>query len=443
MIQPAAIEAAVEATGRRERRRRRLRAADVVWLVIGFGVWGQANVSTIWRRLCGTLRSLFRGRRGDRPPVKSAFSQARRRLTAAPVRRLFRHTARPLATPQTVGATYHGRSVKILDGVRLDIPDTASNAAAFGRPGTTRAGLKTPGAYPQVLAVCLSEAGTHVILDALIKPGRSGEPRPARALLRRLSTGNLLLWDRGFYSYPFLAEAFHRGVDSLGRVPTGVVLNPTQSLGDGSYLAKAYPSARHRHQDRDGLLVRVMEYTLHDPTRTGHQQRHRLVTTLLNPQTCPALELIDLYHQRWEIEIVNDEVKTHLLARMVHLRSHRPWGIVQEFYGILLAYNAVRHLMHEAALAEGIDPRRLSFLDSVRIIRDAVQDMRNARTEALPVLYRALIALIGQCRLPPRANRINPRVVKRKLSTYAKKRPEHYRLPQPAKPFLETVVMLN
>jgi len=189
--------------------------------------------------------------------------------------------------------------------------------------------------------------------------------------------------------------------------------------------------------------VRIIAYTLEDPTRTGHRQRHRLVTTLLDARTCPALELIDLYHQRWEIELVNDEVKTHLLARMVSLRSQRPWGIIQEFYGILLAYNAVRHLMHEAAVAEGIDPRRLSFLDSVRIIRDTVHDMRNARTEALPALYQAMLVLIGQCRLPPRDNRINPRVVKKKLSTYPKKRPEHHRLPQPDKPFLETVVILN
>ena len=174
MIQPAAIEAALDATGRRERRDRRLRAAAMMWLVIGFGLWSHANIPTIWRRLCGTLRSLFRGRHGDRPPVKSAFSQARRRLTAAPVRRLFRQTARPLATPHTPGAFYHGRSVKIIDGVHLDIPDTVDNAAAFGRPGTRRFGTKTPGACPQVLAVCLSEAGTHVILD---RPDQTGAKR--------------------------------------------------------------------------------------------------------------------------------------------------------------------------------------------------------------------------------------------------------------------------
>ena len=96
-----------------------------------------------------------------------------------------------------------------------------------------------------------------------------------------------------------------------------------------------------------------------------------------------------------------------------------------------------------AALAERIDARRLSFLDSLRVIRDTVADMRNAPTRRLPILYRGMLRLIGQCRLPPRDGRINPRVIKRKMSKWLKKRPEHYRPPQPKKPFDEAVVMLN
>jgi hypothetical protein len=437
------IEAVLKATGRKERRVRRLPAAAVVWLVIGFGIWSEASMSAIWRRLRGTVRALLRGLGGERPPAKSAFSQGRQRLGAAPVRRLFRETARPMATEQTVGAFYQGLRIRIIDGVHLDVPDTRANAAAFGRCTTTRFGEAVPAAYPQVLAVCLSEAATHAILDALIKPGRSSEQAAARCLLKGVQAGDLVLWDRGLYSYELLAEAVARGADVLGRVPAHVVLQPVRRLCDGSFLAKVYPDASHRRSDRGGLLVRVIEYTLDEPARAGHRHRHRLVTTLLDEGTCPALDLIGLYHQRWEIELANDEVKTHLLARVVHLRSRTPCGVIQELYGILLAYNAVRHLMHEAALAEQVDPRRLSFLDSVRIIRDTVQDMRNARTEHLPRLYRGMLRLIGRCRLPPRENRVNPRVVKRKMSKFAKKRPQHYRLPQPEKPFLETVVMLN
>lgn len=437
------IEKVLKATGRKEQRVRRLPAAAVVWLVISLGIWSEANVPSIWRRLRGTYRVLLGALENERLPVKSAYSEARERLGAVPLRRLFREQARPLATERTVGAFYHGLRMKIIDGVHLDIPDLPANVAAFGRAQTTRYGEPVPAAYPQVLAVCLTEAGTHVILDALLKPGRGSERAAARTLLRGVSAGDLLLWDRGFYSYELLAAATGRGTHVLGRVPSNVVLRPIQRLSDGSSLAKVYPDAAHRGRDQDGLLVRVIEYTFQDPARPGHGERHRLVTTLLDERVSSAKVLVCAYHERWEIELANDELKTHQLDRLVHLRSRTPNGIVQEFYGVLLAYNAVRGLMHEAAEAEHVDPRRISFIDSLRIIRDTAAAMRDAPTQYLPRLYRGMLRLIGRCLLPPRENRINPRVVKRKMSKFAKKRAEHYHLPQPGRPFPEAVVMLN
>ena len=149
-----------------------------------------------------------------------------------------------------------------------------------------------------------------------------------------------------------------------------------------------------------------------------------------------------LYHQRWEIEIGNDELKTHPLHRQVHLRSRTPCGILQELYGILLAYNAVRLLVHEAALSLDIDSRRLSFIHAVRVLRETAPLMRAAPTSLLPTLYTAMIHHIAQGRLPPRANRINPRVVKKKMSNFGKKRPQHYRVPQPQTSFPQSVVIL-
>jgi hypothetical protein len=442
-IRPEQIAAVLAATGRAERRVRRLPAIAVVWLVICLGVWSQDSIPTLWRRLGGTLRALFAALDERHPPVKSAFSQARQRLGAAPMHRLFRLASRPIATEQTVGAFYKGMRMRAIDGVHLDVVDTPANAAAFGRPSTTRNGEAVAGGYPQVLVVYLCETGTHAIEDMVIRPCNSGEKRPARWLLSRVPAGDLLMWDSGFYSYKLLSQAMDQGVHVLGPVPSGVVLRPIKRLSDGSYLAKIYPTQYARQKDRDGRIVRILEYTFDDPNRPGHGERHRLVTTLLDEKEYPARELICLYHERWEIEIANDELKTHQLARLVDLRSRTPGGVRQEIYGVLLAYNAVRGLMHEAALPEQIDPRRLSFLNSLRVIRDTVADMRNARAEQLPILYRGMLKLIAQCRLPPRDHRINPRVIKRKLSKWPKKRAHHYRPPQPNKPFNEAVVMLN
>jgi len=330
-----------------------------------------------------------------------------------------------------------------MDGVHFEMPDTLANAAAFGRPATRRNGQPVDGGYPQSHAVFLSETGTHMVVEAYIKRGRKNEFKLAAALLRKAPFGCLVLQDRGFYSYRPLAEAARRGVHVLGRVGSLVVFEPTRVFSDGSYLAVIYPSLRDKRHKTNGLVVRGIEYTLDKPHRIGHAERHRLVTTLLDADTYPANELVVLYHERWEIEIGNDELKTHQLHRHVHLRSRTPCGILQEIYGILLAYNAVRTLMNEAALSADIDPRKLSFIHAVRVLRETAPLMRAAPTFRLPTLYAAMIRHITRGILPPRENRINPRVVKKKMSNFGKKRAEHYHPPQPQRPFEQSVVILK
>ena len=162
-----------------------------------------------------------------------------------------------------------------------------------------------------------------------------------------------------------------------------------------------------------------------------------------NLEYVPSDAAMSIYHQRWEIEIDNDEITTHQLNRPVELRSGKPVNIVQEIYGIYLAHNAIRALMHEAALRVDIDPRKLSFIHAVRVIRDAMPLLRAARRNQLPKWYHALLCQISQGILPPRDGRINPRVVKIKMSKYLKKRAEHLSPPQPLVPFENDVVILK
>jgi len=262
-------------------------------------------------------------------------------------------------------------------------------------------------------------------------------------LLRKVPAGSLVLWDRGFYGYASWVQAPRRGVHVVGRVPDQAVFEVVRTLGDGSFPATLYPTWSDRRRQTHGFLVRVIEYTFDDPNRPGHGQRHRRVTTLLDANTHSATELVVLYHERWEIEIGNDELKTHPRGRLVDLRSRTPCGVLQELHGILLAYNAVRYFMPEAALSVSIDPRRLSFIHAVRVLRETAPRMRAAPAHQLPMLYAAMIAPIAQGRLPPRDHRINPRVVKKKMSNFAKKRPEHYRVQHPQTSLEQAVVILK
>lgn len=442
-VPPETIRAVLLQTDRHRRRIRRLPATAVVWLVIAIGLWTDLDIPAIWRQVVGTLRSLLLILSAERPPCKSALSQARTRLGACCMRQLFVRTAAPLALNHTRGAFYKGLRLMAIDGVAFDIPDTPANAAAFGRPATRRDGELVEGGYPQVHMTFLLETGTHIVAEAFVKRGKKSEFPLAGSLLRKVSPGSLVLWDRGFYGYSSLVEAQRRGVHVLGRVADHVVFERVRTLADGSYLAVIYPSWKDRRHRVHGMTVRVIEYTLEDVHRPGHGQRHRLVTTLLDERTYPATELVVLYHERWEIEIGNDELKTHQLDRLVHLRSRTPRGILQELYGILVAYNAVRFLMHEAALSVDIDPRRLSFIHAVRVLRETTPLLRAAPVQRLPRLYAGMIAHIAQGRLPPRDNRIHPRVIKRKMSNFPKKRPEHYRPQHPQTSFEQAVRILK
>lgn len=438
------IDRVLTRTARHSRRVRKAPAGAVVWLVIAMGLWGDADVPSLWRQVVGTLAALWLAVAGGKPPGKSALSEARARLGARPLRQLFVATAGNAATAGTKGATYKGMPLKAMDGQKYSIPDTPANAKAFGKPSTTRDGEKVSGGYPQILVNRLIEVGTRMTIEAVIKPQDQNEHPTAPRLLRHCRRGDLVMWDCGFYSYDLVKQAIEQGTFILGPVASHIVLERVKTLNDGSYLARIHPNSYDRKHNRNGLIVRVMEYTFDDPGRPVRGgQRHRLITTLLDAELYPAKELIVLYHQRWEIEIANDEIATHQLARRVDLRSRNPVGVVQEMYGILLAHNAVRAMMHEAALGVDVDPRTLSFIHAVRVLRETIPLMRAAPTHALQPIYRAMIAKIAQGVLRPRDNRINPRVVKVKMSNFAKKREEHYHAPQPRKSFVDSIVLLN
>ncbi len=443
-IRPDRVRAVLRETGRQSRRIRRIPATMLVWLVIALGLFTSGDVPTIWRQIAGTLRMLRQAGRGQKPPAKSAFSAARKRLGPRPLRRLFVDTSGPIAQASTPQAFYKGFRLMAIDAVSLDAPDSPANRAAFGG-STCRVGDRImPGAYPRPTLCLLEEAGTHIIREALIRPFKCDEVAAGSALLKRVPPGSLVLWDRRYYARYLLGEAIVRGIHILGRISSQPVFTTLRELSDGSVLSRIEhirPGRRHP----PSMTVRIVRYTLDDPLRPGHGEAHRLITTLLDENLYPARELVELYHQRWEIEISNDEVKTHQLAssRPTGLRSLTPCGVVQEIYGLLLAYNGVRWLMHRAAQEQKLDPRRLSFTHTLRVIRDATPLLQAALPAELPALLHDLLRQIAQHTLPDRANRINPRVVKRKMSHFLAKRPEHLRPTQPRKSFREAIVLLK
>jgi hypothetical protein len=409
---------------------RRLPNWFMLWFVVAIGLFCTDSYRQVFKWL-----QPFR-RKGT--PRRSTLCMARLRLGVAPLRRLAERVVTLLATPDTPGAFHRQYRLMGLDGFVADLPDSALNNRVFGRPTSGRATC----AFPQARVLSLCELGTHVLWRSSIKPCRRGETTMAPALLRHLQPDMLLLWDRGFFSYALIEQVVvTQKAQLLARAKTNSVLRPIRTLSDGSFVACVYRSKRHREQDREGIEVRVIEYVLRDPGRTGDGQKHRLITTLWDEHLDPARDLVVLYHQRWEEELTIDELKTHQRQRPV-LRSQTPSGVVQELYGLLAAHGLVRRAMHEAAWRAGVSPRRVSFTGALKILRCRLAECP-ADDRGRTQWHDDLIAEIAEELLPKRRTRINPRVIKKKMSNWAKKRPQHRATTKPKELFRDTIVILR
>ena len=361
-------------TGRTERRRRVLPARVVVYFVLAMTLFFDDAYEEVMRKLVQGLRFLRSWDADWQVPTSSALCQARARLGAEPIHELFSRVARPLAGAGTPGAWLGDLRVMAIDGVQLDIPDTADNEEEFGR-GFSQ-GLDAP--YPKVKVLGLGECGSHAVIDAHLGGVLVDERELARPLLASVEPGMLVLADRGFYSRTFWDEASATGAQLLWRVQSSLKLHMVTDLADGSYLSVLLTDIERqrirRHRARglstvpQGPTVRVVEYDITNRDSQGGLPI-RLITTILDPEVASAAELAAVYHQRWEFESSLAEIETRQRGSYRVLRSHGPEMVRQEIWALLLTHYAIRALMYEATDPDGFDPLRLSFIRTLRIVR--------------------------------------------------------------------------
>ncbi len=351
------VQAILKATGRAGKRKRLLPSSMMVYYIIALGLFVGVGCREVLRRLLDGAMWIWPNE--IRVATESAITQARQRLGSAPIEGLYGEAVVPIAKKATRGAWYRFWRVISLDGFILDVAESDENVKAFGRPGASRG----KSAYPQTRVVGFLENGTHVFFGAEMDRCDVGETTIARRILGKLRRNMLCLADRNFLCYPLWKQAVATGAKLVWRAKLQLVLPKMRKLADGSYLAKLYPSPRHRRQDRDGILVRLIDYRI-----DGFRESYRLVTNILDPAKAPALELARLYSERWTIETAFDEIKTHLRGRNIVLRSKLPDLVRQDVFGLLLAHYGVRFVMHDAALSEDISTEELSFVHTLRVV---------------------------------------------------------------------------
>lgn len=373
------VDEVVGSLGRKELRKNKLPARVMVYFVMAMALFYGDGYEEVMRKLTAGLQYLGTWRQDWKMPSPGGLCQARQRLGPEVMRELYERVVVPCAMRSTRGAWLGGRRLMAVDGFGMEAPDSEENAAHFGY-----AGKKERCSLPYVQMAALAECGTHVIVAAAIGRKGEGEETLTSRILSGgvIEAGMIVTADAGLYSYQNLSAVIRAGADALFRVGANVGLPVLEWLPDGSYRSFiADPDAKRENSyrlrrglakitDLPGIHVRAVDYEI--PDRGDGEEIITLVTNVTDPGDVAAAEMAAAYHERWEAELVFDELKTHQRGSGVILRSRKPELVEQEIWGLLLTHYGIRHLMREAADQADLDPDRMSFIRALRIVRRQV-----------------------------------------------------------------------
>ena len=289
------VDAALTATGTIQARTRLLPARVVVYLLLAGCLFAELGYQQVWRKLTAGLSPMPVAH-----PSVGALSQARRRLSAKPLRWLFDLLRGAAAVGTAAGVRWYGLLVCAIDGTTMSVPDSQANLARFA----TQPGNHGGSGYPLLRLLALTACGTRSIIDAVFGPTSSGETTYARQLLRSLGPGMIVLLDRNFDNGELLNAIAATKAELLVRVKSNRKLPVLARYPDGSYLSTIGTTR---------VRVVAAEITLATSAGRGTGS-YRLATTLLDHRQHPAFELAALYHQRWEVEMCQPRC-THICER--------------------------------------------------------------------------------------------------------------------------------
>jgi hypothetical protein len=396
------VDDVLEMTGAVQRRMRMLPSRAGMYFILAITLFPGLGYLRVWDKMTAALEDL-----GLPRPSEKALRDLRRRIGPAAVKALFETIAVPLAPPGTPGVFYRGLRTVAFDGLNsVKVPDSDRNRSWLGKM-KSRLGLA---GYPAMRIVALAETGTRGLLGAVIgSKGDRNEAPLARKLVPLLGKGMLALGDRAYDAAGLLAGIAATGADFLVRGTSTRRPPVLEILPDGSYLSEL-----------DGLKVRIIEAGLlvtgTDGSRIG--DHYRLITTLTDHRHYPAAELIQLYHERWEIEVTYLALRHTLLGGYV-LRSRDRAGAEQELWALFTVCQLIRMAMVTATgSAPGTDPDRACFTTALETAREQVIAASGVADSGDPAdigrIGRAVLASL----LPPRRPRYSARKVKCATSRY-------------------------
>jgi len=388
-------------------RRRKLPAENVVWMIVGLALFRNRRIPEVVQRLDlilpdaeGNKRSLSEG----------AITPARDRVGAEPLRGLFKLTCDRWGQDSAKRHAWRGLKVLGIDATTLRVPDTRENRDEFGQLRGS--------SYPLVRMAALMVLRSRTLLDCAISGCRTGEATLAAEMIPTIPNDSVTILDRYFHCY-WIWQAIRsdeknrhwivRARDDVRNWKT------VQRLGPNDDLVEIAPStyARWKHPEvSETIRARAIRYR-----RKGFKPR-TILTSLLDPLAFPAKELSALYHERWELEIGYNEIKTTMLEQRESIRSKTPERVMQELWGLVTAYNLLRREMEAAAVELGVPPIRISFLVTLNLARDLFYWAEVASPGKWPEMFDKFRLDMRRVILAPRRTRSYRRHVKRPVDKY-------------------------
>jgi hypothetical protein len=351
------------------------------------------------------------------------YCTARQRLPETLLPRLVRASSKRLQEQAPSSWLFHNRSVVIVDGTCVSMPDTPQNQREYPQHFRQKRGC----GFPLARIVVLLSLATGVVLDLAIGPwsGKlTGENALLRGLRNCLRRGYILLGDSYYSSYQEIVALLGMGVDVVMRQHGG---RPSdfrrgRKLGREDHLVE-WPRGRQRRSwmsllefSRLPRALVMRELRVRIDKKGFRTRQFVIVTSLLDPIAYPAQELAGLYRARWHAELDIRSVKD--VMQMDVLRCKTPAMVRTEIWSHALVYNLVRAVMTEAAYRRGVPPRGLSFQGTRQVIKGFRADLAEASAEHAQILRADALAAIAGERVGERPDRYEPRARKRREKMY-------------------------
>jgi len=399
------------------KRKRLFSPETTFWLFLGQVLGRQVSCREVVRAFLAQLLAQ-QGRTASQN--SAAYCKARARLDLGELKQTSQRIVDKVLE-ETADWKWLGRRVMVADGSGLSMPDTPENQRVWPQPQRLQAGCS----FPVMRIVALFSLSAGVMIDLAHGALAVSEQALMRSLWPWLEDMDVLLADRGFGSYAELILLSRRGVDCVVRknarrknagVLRRINANDRIVLWRKSAVRPKWMDPKIWEAMPNTMAVR--EVTVHVDQPGFRTDVISVITTLLDDKAYPAHEITKLYQRRWMVELYLRDIKTSMGMDVFSCKS--PAMVELELWTYVIAYNLIRAVMADAALAHECDVGEISFMGTISTLRQwgPIMAGPGVSVEGRIAMYDAMLYYIVKDRLRQRPGRMEPRAKKRRPKNY-------------------------